>query len=225
MVAGLKKIKGHTLDIKIFSSVPCGFNGCDEILIEDKKGWEFALGIYDYLKKQDLSTWDYVLMTENDILYKEENFDTVFKYEDKPFAISFMRYEEKEGIQYFTDAQFYEDKTTFEQRFGIVETIEDGKFIRFENCHQGSWFLKTEIVKRLLKAVTLGTCLEGKVSNFYFSEKWPGTAAGIKKFVPVDDIQKLMVHHMPNKYINFYKPSIKVETFVAESKKLEEVVV
>ena len=207
LIKELKNIKKYFFDIKVFSSSSYTFENCENVLVTKYGGYNFSLSAYDYLKKCDLSNYTHVLLTENDILFSEDNCDYFFRYEEsfknQNCTIGFMRYELIENEKFLVDCGYDDGKISFSTKKGIVEVIED-KFFRSENCHQGCWLLQTDKLKKIISEIMIGPTLEDKVSNYFYSESWPGTTNGIKKFIPFCDFDKLLIHHQPNKYVNIY---------------------
>lgn len=209
----LKNIKKYFFDIKVFSSSSHIFENCENIQVTNYDGHNFSLSAYDYLKQCDLSNYTHVLLTENDILFNEINFDYFFSNEEsfnnENFTIGFIRYEVKGNEKYLIDCGYDDGKISFSNKKGIVETIEN-KLFRTENCHQGCWILPVHKLKNIIDKISIGPTLEDKVSNYFYSESWPGTNHGIKKFIPFCDFNKLLIYHQPNKYVNIYKnlPSV-----------------
>jgi len=210
LIDTLCDIKGYAFSIRVFSDAPTTLDNCEEILITTRTGFNFIEGLYDYLSSVDLEQWDYVLFTENDNLFTQDNLDTFFKYKQADdFAIGFLRYSELDGVKYIIDMH-----DTFN-----VEEIRDGNFVRFDSCHQGSWFLPTRTVKRFLlnrpapcqELVVNGKCIESgenKMSNFYYSDKFPGSRDGVKRYISLVDLEKLLVHHQSDKHIDHYCKSL-----------------
>ena len=226
MVDTLCGITGYDFTIKAFSPGPTEIKNCREILIAGRFGFNFIEGLYDYLRAVKLDPWDYILFTENDNLFTQENFDTFFKYaKSDDYTIGFLRYSEENGLKYLIDLS---------NDFKIVEMLEGDTLARFDCCHQGCWFLPTKTVKKFLekkpdpsevllidgKYVESG---ENKMSNYYYSEKFPGSKEGIKKFIPLFDFENLLIHHQSNKHINRYCNSLLVTDLINERDKLRKV--
>jgi hypothetical protein len=207
LIKELKNIKNYLLDIKIFSSTEQVFDECENFYIQNYEGYNFSNSIYDYLKKSNLSNYTHVLMTENDILFTQKNFDYYFEYEKKKLSedltFGFLRYEIKENQKFLIDCGHNEDKICFKSNEGIVEILEN-KLFRTKNCHQGCWMFSVKNLQKIIHIILPGLSLEDKISNYFYSEIWPGTSLGIKKFTPFCDFENFLIHHQSNKYINIY---------------------
>jgi hypothetical protein len=219
LIDGLLQINKYYFDIKVFSSENLLFEECENFTITNYSGHNFPLSIYDYLKSIDLSFYSHVLLTENDLFFTEKNFNTFLKYEKKinnpSKSIGFLRFEFKNNEKFLIDCGYNESKICFTSKQGIVEITDDLMF-RGENCHQGCWFLKTSQIQNILNEIYIGNTLEDKVSNYYFSEIWPGTQNGIKKLIPFCDFENLLIHHQPNKYVNIYQDLPLVSKLLSE---------
>lgn len=213
LISGLLSINKYSFDIKVFSSEDTSFEGCENIIVRNYSGHDFPNSIYDYLKQVSLESYSHILFTENDLFFSEVNFDTYFNYESKLTSqnetIGFLRYEIKNEGKYLIDCGYNSDKLSFSNKNGIME-INDISMFRYKNCHQGCWFLNKSQVIKIINEISVGSTLEDKASNFYYSEFWPGTQNGIKKYIPFCSFEDLLIHHQPNKYVNIYNdlPSI-----------------
>lgn len=150
--------------------------------------------------------YDLFIYSENDLLITQKNIDTFLKYDrilpDK-YLVGFLRYE----LDYPSNEKFLIelhliyvlDQTNF--------TINGQRFFTIFNIHQGCFILsnrKMNIVK----------------SNYYFQNKPIGIInhnkisygklergasevfinMGFQKVYPFDEIDNLLIHHLPNKY-------------------------
>lgn len=212
LISNLLSFKNYNFNIKVFSSVNTNFDECENFYVTNYDGNNFALSVYDYLKSIKLSEYSHILLTENDILFTQENFDSFFRFErnytSKNIVMGFLRYELRDGDRFLIDCGYNENKISLSTKKGITE-IDDNLFIN-ENCHQGCWFLPSNLVLDLLHNINVGHTLEDKVSNYFYSQHWPGTLNGIKKFIPICSFEECLIHHQPNKYVNVYRdlPSI-----------------
>lgn len=210
LINSLGIIEGYKFEIKVFSSSNDILANCENIMVTNYYSTDFPNCIYDYLRNNNYDDYDYILFSENDLLFTESNFNTYFKYvKSDDYTIGFLRYEEKNGDKYLIDCGYSESKFSIKNKIGIQEIYENILY-RLDNCHQGCWFLKKEIVTILLKKISIGYTLEDKASNFFYSESFPGNTQGIKKYIPISDFENLLIHHQPNKYVNIYSdlPSI-----------------
>jgi len=209
LINELVSIKKYQFDTKVFSSTPNNFNNCEEIIVKDRQGEDFTLCAYDYLKKNQNTvqeSYDYILLTENDILFNQANFDTFFKYEsilqNDNHTIGFLRYENKNNEKYLIDLH-YMYSVNLKTGKGILETLH-GNFVCVENPHQGCFLLKPSQFYSVIQRVYIGPPLEDKVSKVYYSNNNIGSLNGIKKFIPLEDLELITVHHQPDKYVNLF---------------------
>lgn len=209
LIYELSQITGYEITIKIFSSNQNSFEGHEEIIVNNYLGSDFSLGIYDYLNNNIdyiKSNFDYVLLTENDMIFNQKNFDTYFKYETKiendDYTIGFLRYENKNNEKYLIDLH-YHFSVNLTTNDGIIDIINNS-MISFENPHQGCFMIRTNQFYQISKQINIGKCLEDKVSKIYFSRNNIGSQNGIKRYVPLEDVDNLLIHHQPDKYVNLF---------------------
>lgn len=208
LIYELSHINGYEITIKIFSSNQNDFDGYEEILVSNFTGSDFTLSIYDYLNINSTyvnSNFDYILLTENDMIFNQKNFDAYFKYETRvendEYTIGFLRYENKNNEKYLIDLH-YHFSVNLKTNEGIIDTIDN--MVSFENPHQGCFMVRTSQFYQISKRITIGGCLEDKVSKIYFSRNNIGSQNGIKRYVPLQDIDSLLIHHQPDKYVNIF---------------------
>jgi hypothetical protein len=222
LIDTLNSIKNREIIVKVFSSKKNNFENCEEIIVDNYQNHDFPNSLYDYLKNHQLSNYDYILFTENDLLFTEENFNTFFKYQklvdEKIYSIGFWRYEIKNGEKFFIDLGYGENKISFIKNKVVDYFTEDLIFLKTLSVHQGCWLLRSDVVIELLPKINIGHTLEDKVSNYYHSENWPGTMSGIKQLIPVNDIEGILIHHQPNKYINIYSDLPSLNNLINEKK-------
>jgi len=220
----IKQIKKFNFDIKVFSSEENTLIDCENFFIKNYDGHNFAMSIYDFLKNSFLDNYTHVLMTENDLLFNEKNFDCYFKHEkilsNTPYSVGFWRFEIKNNSKYLIDLGYDEKKLDLETKFGIDEILLENKYFRTKSCHQGCWFLKIEDVKKLINKIQIGPTLEDKVSNYIFSTEWPGSTDGVKKIIPFEDFENLLIHHQSNKYVKKYNDLPSVDFLIAQKNKI-----
>jgi hypothetical protein len=159
----------------------------------------FIKNNFDSLKKE----YDIFIGLENDILLKEQTIEYFEKYQNKvniqDYAIGTLRYEIKDEIKYYIDTGI----DSIDDMFEYVLSINDKKFYKIKhNNHSGMFIFLTEQINLLLnKEIDLmPKDLESSISNFY-KGKWPASTNGIQKIICLEDLEKISVHHLPNKYV------------------------
>lgn len=220
LINELNNIKNYFFDIKVFSNQKNNFDNCEEYVSNSYSGNEFPRVIYDFLKNFDFLSYDYILFTENDLIFTEENFETFFKYQklidENEYSVGFWRYEFKNQSKFLIDLGYDDRKISFLDRKVFLGLDNNNLFFKTLAVHQGCWFFKSNILKKLLESISIGHTLEDKVSNFYYSQNWPGTTNGIKQVLPFSEFEKLLIHHQPNKYVNLYRDLPSVENLINE---------
>jgi len=222
LIDELNSIEEYKFTIKVFSTQNNTLNNCEEFITNSYTNNEFSRAIYDFLYDFNFSEFDYILFTENDLFFTKENFETFFKYQklinQNEFSIGFWRYELKNNLKLLIDLGYDDRKISFLNKKVFISLTEDKVFFRTKAVHQGCWFLGSDIVKKLLIDISIGHTLEDKVSNFYFSEEWPGNTNGIKQILPFMEFENLLIHHQPNKYVNIYQDLPSIDNLIEERK-------
>lgn len=142
---------------------------------------------------------------ENDTLITEENIKSFIEGQSRlPLeqVHGFIRYEEYQDEKYLIDMHKNNAHT--------VGQFRDDKLV-VDNVHQGGWIVTRDQLQYLHQAeIEYGSTLEDSCSNFYKSDKWPGTTKGLQKYIFRDLIETSLIHHLPNKYIATDKNYLKV---------------
>jgi hypothetical protein len=144
---------------------------------------------------------DYILYCEDDILIPEEALLAAILSSGGNQVCGFLRYEEKDGQKYLIDLR--KDCPT-------IDKIEKDYFTLY-NLHQGCWLLsKGQVQKSIdffgknfyiyLQHPKYG-CLEQGATGL-FLENDNGEKLFEKKY-PKTYIDELLIHHLPDKYVNF----------------------
>jgi hypothetical protein len=165
-----------------------------------------------------LDEYDYFLYNEDDIFISKESLQFAIEVNENliqhniQYNVGFLRYELENNIPEFVDLAPYNSVhlggNGVTDIIRYITNIKNQYYFNAWNPHSGNFLLSREQVK-LLHA------------NGYFTTYPQATYCGIlesgatgfndtvRKFTPVQDYKKLMVHHMSNKYI--FNP-VKVST-------------
>jgi hypothetical protein len=165
-----------------------------------------------------IDEYDYFLYNEDDILITSDALKFAIDINEKlikqnlQYNVGFLRYELENNVPEFVD--FNPGNSVHLGGNGVsdiiryVTKINNEYYFNAWNPHSGNFLLSREQVKLL-------------IDNGYFTTTPTATFAGIlesgatgfnnviRKYTPIKDYKKLMVHHMSNKYI--FNP-VKVST-------------
>jgi len=173
----------------------------DEIIVNSEIGLNLSK-LPRITAIDNINTFDYYMHQENDTLITEDNILTFIEGQnrlDAEFGISntihgFIRYENVNNNIYLID--MHKSNT-----HSIGKIIDDKLIV--DNVHQGGWIINNNQLNIIInKNINFGDSLEDSCSNIYFSNKWPGSNQGLKKYIYSDLIEKSIIYHMPNKYSN-----------------------
>lgn len=165
-----------------------------------------------------IDEYDYFLYNEDDILITKESLEFAIEINEKlithniQYNVGFLRYELENNIPEFVDLSPYNSihlgGNGVSDIIRYVTSIGNEYYFNAWNPHSGNFLLSREQVKLLknnnyfltIPKATYCGILESGATGFY---------EVIRKFTPIKDYKKLMVHHMSNKYI--FNP-VKVST-------------
>lgn len=190
-------------DVKQFTNLEIFFaifpKSIGHMLVHQHKPW------FVELRNQ----YDYYIYCEDDVFITNQHFENFIKYQSNlpdPFACGFLRYEYKPDSNY---------KYLFDQhpvhsihRGGqtIIKSnyiINNESYFEVYNIHQGCYILTRSLLNR---AIDSGRYLEQ--TNYYAGHPLEGAASdvyykcGIIKVIPRKHVSNLLIHHLPNKYVN-----------------------
>ena len=162
--------------------------------------------------------YDLFMHQENDTLITENNILAFIKGQkllDEEFGTNnkihgFLRYENKID----DDNRYLIDNAIGHPHHPCY--IVDNKVI-FDNVHQGGWLVnKSQLIELKKRDINYGSSLEDYCSNFYLSDKWPGSSLGIFKTIYKELIIDSCIHHLPNKYVNLLGEIKTIKTLLNE---------
>lgn len=151
--------------------------------------------------------YDYYIYDENDMLITYKTFKEWVKQTEVMtdyYIIGLMRYELKEGdtkTKYLVDLPKIPNRTP---AIKSTQTLNDKQYIEISNPHQGCWLLTQNQLKNFKNNdfKMQPNTLEDNASCFHYDDKWPGNTNGLQRLIPVDKIDSMLIHHLPDKYIN-----------------------
>jgi len=141
-----------------------------------------------------VDNFDLFMYSEDDILITEENIKCFLEWKDILFSneiCGFLRYEEKNGEKYFIDMH---------HSFPSLKHKTSNLF-SIHNLHQGCWILTKKQLIKLLDYIPDYIENHPKYGKLEQGATWPFIIGKFTKLYPMD-FSKLMIHHLPNKYVN-----------------------
>lgn len=178
---------------------------------------------------QNIELFDYFLYIEDDILLRECSVD-LFMEEAKilpsNFVCGFLRYEyKKDDEEYCYLIDCHPEHSIHRRGNGIIRTnyqIAGNDYLELHNVHQGCYLLSREQLLFVIKGGLYfhdhrsggyAGILESAASDVYFR-------CGIVKVTPRNKINNLLIHHLPNKYVNML-PDVYRDDIVPDNNKLK----
>ena len=165
-----------------------------------------------------IDEYDYFLYNEDDILITRETLEYAIEVNEKISKddpqnnVQFLRYEVENEVEEFVDLAPY--NSVHRGGNGVSDIIQklhmidgDYYFIPY-NLHSGNWLLSKYQVKVLMHNNVFHTNAEARYCGVLESAA-SDIKMNLRMLSPTVDYKKLMVHHMPNKYV--FNP-VKVST-------------
>jgi hypothetical protein len=202
VVISTSKIKG--LPSK---ALPC------KVAIRKDDGELFVWNWIKYVKKTTMSEYDYLIVSENDIIFTPENFEyfnKVSKVLPASYVPGFIRYEIlDDGVLGLTDLSV-SLRNFMGWTHGIedVLTIKGKKYFTTENEHQGLFILNKAQLKLAMKSdVFLSDPSRAPLPNkgsidIMASATYRTIAScGLQRVIPLEEsMDNYLIHHSSNRY-------------------------
>lgn len=159
------------------------------------------------IEQQD--DYDLFIYAENDILIREDNllaFCEASEHLPLPYAVGFIRYEFFKGdppddAMYFPDAH-PECGAVYD---GQV-TVSGLRCIKLANRHQGCFVLTRAQLKAAMHSPHFNFYFPQDPLNREIGASFVYIACGIQRVIPLEYIDRLMIHHLADKYVNLDEP-------------------
>jgi hypothetical protein len=165
-----------------------------------------------------LEEYDYFLYNEDDILITPEallyavEVNENLTRQNLQYSVGFLRYEVENGIPEFVDLAPYNSVhlggNGVSDIIRYVTNIQNTYYFNAWNPHSGNFLLSKQQVEMLHKNNHFPTTPQATYVGLLESGA-TGFCDVVRKYTPVLDYKKLMVHHLSNKYI--FNP-VKVST-------------
>jgi hypothetical protein len=191
VVQEFNSYKKHQVDIMVYTTVPVSFA---------HKLYNSSIGtMLTFACRQDMANaindYDLFIYNENDMLITEDNIDAFLEHSatlDDKFVSGFLRYEYKDEKKILTDLNPH-----WGNELGKIVSPE---LFKPNNRHQGCWVL---LKKDLITCIESKQFLESTRKNLEDGASDPYSWCGLTKVLPRDIklCERLMIHHLPNKYI------------------------
>lgn len=213
VVEELKK----TSDVVIFSPEVINIDGVKTEIRNKSLGHGLVFEPRQYIIDH-VEEYDYFLYNEDDILITQESLEFAVEINEKliqqniQYNVGFLRYELENNIPEFVDLAPYNSVhlggNGVSDIIRYVTNIKNEYYFNAWNPHSGNFLLSKEQVKLLQRNNCFPTIPQATYCGILESGA-TGFNDVIRKYTPVNDYKKLMVHHMSNKYI--FNP-VKVST-------------
>lgn len=159
----------------------------------------------DHIDKYDyfLYNEDDILITKESLLFAVETNEELIKH-DLQYNVGFLRYEVENNIPEFVDLAPY--NSVHLGGNGVTDIIKyitrfnNNYYFNAWNPHSGNFLLSKDQIQLLYHNNKFPTSPQATYAGILESGA-TGFNDVIRKFSPVKDYRKLMVHHMSNKYI------------------------
>lgn len=180
---------------------------------------------YKKIFEQHKDDYDWFLFSEDDILIKESVLTTCMEETEKmsyPYVCGMMRYEYKPNSDYKYLIDHHPAHSIHRGGNKSIKSIiisDNRQYIDFYNVHQASSLLNKKTLQIVMqnenyfKNREYVGILESAGSGVYYN-------CGITKLIPVNKSKDLLIHHLPNRYVNML-PDVYNENETPNEIKLE----
>lgn len=179
-----------------------------QILCDPAVGRDLALRHREVMvEAQD--RYDVFIYTENDILITEQNllaFWGVSKRLPDPYVAGLIRFERNR--RRLDDPELYlpDAHPAYGPVYQGEVTAGNVRCAMLRNPHQGCYVLTRPQLKRAMKGKFFNYFVPSDRLNLEIGATFVYIGCGLQKVIPIDDIDHLLVHHLPDKYVNLDEP-------------------
>ena len=153
--------------------------------------------------------YDLFIYTENDILITEENLLTFWKVSASlpdPYVAGFLRYERNrkrpdDGQLYLPDAH-----PAYGEVYQGHLIAGNVRCAKLRNLHQGCFVLTQPQLKRAMQSKFFKYYVPADRLNLEVGATFVYIGCGLQKVIPVEHVDQLLVHHLPDKYVSLDEP-------------------
>lgn len=206
------QMKHFEIDIALHTTVSVDFDRysfkAKQQIFDPSIGYDLALQ-HRRLMIEGQDEYDLFIYAENDILIREDNllaFCEAYPLVPHPHAVGFLRYEHFKGTTQ-DEAMYLPDA---HPECGAVhdgdELISGLRCIKLVNRHQGCFVLSQAQLKEVMKSPHFNFFYPKDPLNREVGATFVYIGCGLQRVIPWDYMDRLMVHHLADKYVNLNEP-------------------
>jgi hypothetical protein len=192
----------YSIDVVVHSNVDVQIDGIEQNIIKHLDNWWKLPFIARKTIVDRCDDYDLYIFNENDQLITQENIETFLKINSvlpQHYLVGFVQYEIENNRKYFP---------AFHIPFKWIKnsqiSFDEYTFARHQNCHQASFVLTHKQLTVAMKNLNFNR--DNKVSRYNDPER-VGTdiyhCSGFTKLICISHFDKLLIHHLPDKYLAF----------------------
>jgi hypothetical protein len=202
VVQELKSFKKYDVTIVVNSNIKLDILDIDHVNVVELNDYQLLPLTCKQVLWHYRDEFDIFLFGENDHLFKEHHIDKYLEYESilpKNRIAGLIQYEENETGKYYPAYHAH-----YDWDYNSVEEYAGKKFAHFTNIHQATFI----ITKKQLHKI-------GEMYDFtqffgpsHYSVKCKVNTdiyqfCGMKKIICISDFEDNLIHHLPDRYINY----------------------
>lgn len=153
--------------------------------------------------------YDLFVYSENDMLITEPHllaFCQATANLPDPYVAGFIRYERNRRRSDDEELYLPDAHPLCGGVYQAEHFIRGRRYIELMNRHQGFFLLTQDQLKRAIQSPLFGRYIPGEPLNLEIGASLVYIGCGMRKVIPVDVIDDLMVHHLSDKYVNSDDP-------------------
>ena len=210
VVSELKSFKKYDVSVIVNSNIPLEIEGIDQVNVIELEDYQLLPLTCRQVIWDHKDDFDIFLFGENDHLFKEHHIDKHLEYlniipEDRITGL--IQYEQIKNQIYFPAWHAH-----YDWDYNNIEEYGGKKFAHFTNLHQATFILTKEQLDKIGKIYDFTNFFKGSHHSKYSCKCLVNTEiyeyGGMKKIICVSDFDENLIHHLPNKYIE-YTPFLK----------------
>lgn len=220
VVNELKSFQKYDVSVVVNSNISLDIEGIDLVNVIQLDNYQLLPLTCKQVIWDHKDNFDVFLFGENDHLFKEYHIDKHLEYSSflpKDRITGLIQYEENETGKYYPAYHAH-----YDWDYSSVEEYNGKKFAHFTNLHQATFILTKEQLH------TIGAKFD--FTQFFgssgYSEKCKANTdiyqfGDWKKIICISELKDNLIHHLPNRYINYKGHHNPNEFMRGDSEKME----
>jgi hypothetical protein len=201
VVDELRTFSKYDVTIVVNSNIELDIEGVDHVNVIELDNYQLLPMTCRQVIDLEADNFDYFIYSENDHLWREHHVDKFIEYESilpENRIAGLIQYEEDHTGKYYPAYHAH-----YDWDYNSVEEYGGKKFAHFTNVHQACFVISKSRLKKIKEIKDFSQFF----GNDQYSLKCKTNTdiylhSNMKKLICISELDKNLIHHLPNHYIN-----------------------